>query len=64
MSILNEKFNIVEVEIMTNKSTPIKVINKENKTIDHSLSVDDILKDNIIEGVDDIMVFNIKIKDL
>lgn len=64
VSILNEKFNIVEVEIMTNKSTPIKVINKENKTIDHSLSVDDILKDNIIEGVDDIMVFNIKIKDV
>lgn len=33
---------------MTNKGTPIKRENPEEPTIDHILTVDDILNDNII----------------
>ncbi len=59
---LNTKFNVLKITIMTNKGTPIKRENPEEPTIDHILTVDDILNDNIIDGVDDIMIIEIKLK--
>jgi hypothetical protein len=59
---LDTKFNVLRIRIMTNKSIPIKKENPEEPTIDHILSVDDILNDNIINGVDDIMIIDIKLK--
>lgn len=62
VDILNNKFGVIDVTIMTNKSIPIKINNPEEPSIDHFLTVDDILEDNIIRGVDDIMIIIIKLK--
>ena len=47
--ILNRRYDLKEssIIIMTNKSTPIKINNKEEPGIDHILNIEDILKDNI-----------------
>lgn len=62
VDILNNKFGVIDVTIMTNKSIPIKINNPEEPSIDHFLTVDDILEDNIIRGVDDIMIIIIKLR--
>jgi hypothetical protein len=62
VNILNIKYEVVNILVMTNKSTPIKIINKEEPTIDHILSIDDVLEDNIEENVNDIMIIIIKLR--
>ena len=47
--ILNRRYDLKEssIIVMTNKSEPIKINNKEEPGIDHILDIEDILKDNI-----------------
>jgi len=62
IEMLSIKYDIDNIIFMTNRDQPIKRNNPEQIGIDHILTINDIIEDNIIDGVDDIMIIKIRIK--